>query len=583
FLTERGSVKRSEAKIFLLDNHPTDEGVSSSTITDIENRLLKAALMPITAPAKVLVSRKSGVMDIGTQSSDYLLPKETKLSADVVTSNPIAPASFMPATTNKFPAVQLKTSVVVEAHPTKNDKNGRNKSNQKQKLADSAVKSSATIPVSTNLNSCTTAVPTTSSLFAADAITKQIPAVESSMNVSKTAVVNQEKHDNIAFSFKNLDVPSAAKNDIASQGIANIASSKPDGTFGATQKISLTKSNETSLGSVESTTLKSLTKISEPVVTSSTTATTIDKTSTQSTEIASTSNEIAATDSTVSMVTPKSSSSKTDVSFSFKLPAEGNQQASPSGVLVGASTTSAATANSHSKDLEVMGDDGMMEAEGTSIAPTALFSSSLSFGLENAVSNSNSTQNVFSSGLKFLQSAQPQTSSLFGSTAAGNKSTSVFGSGVSTTASGSGGFFSRTQQSNVPSSAFSFNSAANSFGSSSLFASKPTTGSTFGGAPSFGSKPAFGSPSPLASAFSQQRSQNAASATTAFSNFAKTSTVGFGSLAASQQQQSSVSVFGGSGFGALAQQPQKSSIFGGALSEFYDWALSENNLLETLW
>lgn len=49
-------------------------------------------------------------------------------------------------------------------------------------------------------------------------------------------------------------------------------------------------------------------------------------------------------------------------------------------------------------------------------------------------------------------------------------------------------------------------------------------------------------------------------------SFAKTSTVGFGSLAASQQQQSSVSVFGGSGFGALAQQPQKSSIFGGGLN-----------------
>lgn len=73
-------------------------------------------------------------------------------------------------------------------------------------------------------------------------------------------------------------------------------------------------------------------------------------------------------------------------------------------------------------------------------------------------------------------------------------------------------------------------------------------------------------------------------------SFAKTSTVGFGSLAASQQQQSSV--FGGSGFGALAQQPQKSSIFGGGLNSsitnrfsilyyddyiFYciqDWALS---------
>ncbi|VDP13488.1 unnamed protein product [Onchocerca flexuosa] len=221
-----------------------------------------------------------------------------------------------------------------------------------------------------------------------------------------------------------------------------------------------------------------------------------------------------------------------------------------------------------SKDLDTIGDEGMMEAEGTSTAPTTLFSSSLSFGLGSAVSNPNATQNVFGSGLKFLSSAQPQTASLFGNTGIGNKGKSVFNAAGSTTSSNSSGLFNRTQQANGTSSiSFSFSSVANSPNSSSLFGTKSmSSGTTFGGAPSFGSKPVFGSPSPLASAFGQQRSQHIPPTTTAFSNFAKTSTVGFGSLAASQQQQSSSSVFGGSGFGALAQQPQKSSIFGGGLN-----------------
>lgn len=104
----------------------------------------------------------------------------------------------------------------------------RFQSNQKQKLTDSAIKSSTTLPPFTNLSSCTAAVPTTSSLFATSAITKQIPAVESSTNISKTAVVNQDKHDDITFSFKNLDTPSVTKNDISSQGTANVTPSKPD-------------------------------------------------------------------------------------------------------------------------------------------------------------------------------------------------------------------------------------------------------------------------------------------------------------------------------------------------------------------
>lgn len=57
FLTQRGSVRQSEAKIVLLDMYPHEDGerISNSTLTDIENRLLEAALMPIKTPAKLLV------------------------------------------------------------------------------------------------------------------------------------------------------------------------------------------------------------------------------------------------------------------------------------------------------------------------------------------------------------------------------------------------------------------------------------------------------------------------------------------------------------------------------------------------
>ncbi|CAG9539547.1 unnamed protein product [Cercopithifilaria johnstoni] len=541
FLTQRGPVKKSEAKIVVLDvhSHEADEGISNLTITDIENRLLDAALMPIKTPAK-------RVMDIGTQSPNYLLSKEMKSPRDVTASIPV---SFMSSGTDPL-TVQF---------------------NQTQKLAESAaINSSTTLPSFMNLSSSTTTVPTASISLATDTVVKQLP--ESSTNVPETMAMNQEQqHGDITFSFKNLDTPSAARNDVSSQGTAsctNITPSRRDKTSTATQKIFSMKNNGTDLGSfVPATTSESLTNISVTAAPGLTTITKADKTSTQNSEISRTSNEVAVTDSTTSMTNSKTSGSETNVSFTFKVPVAGNQQTTSAPIgSTGDGAASTTTVELQSKDLDVIGDDGMMEAEGTSTAPTTLFSSSLSFGMGSTVSNANSSQNVFGSGLKFLPSTQTQTSSLFGSAGAGKKSTSVFDSGGSATSFGSGGLFSQTQQSNAAPSTFSFSSAPNSFNSSSLFGSKSSTGSTtFGGAPSFGSKPAFGSPSPLVSAFGQQRSQNAASITTGFSNFAKTSTVGFGSLAASQQQQSS-SVFGGSGFGALAQQPQKSSIFGGGLN-----------------
>ncbi|EJW70443.1 hypothetical protein WUBG_18651 [Wuchereria bancrofti] len=117
----------------------------------------------------------------------------------------------------------------------------------------------------------------------------------------------------------------------------------------------------------------------------------------------------------------------------------------------------------------------MMEAEGTSSAPTTVFSSSLSFGLESAASSVNTTQNIFGSGLKFLSSAQPQTASVFRNASSANKGSSVFDANGPAT-SGGGGLFSRMQQSNAASStSFSFGSAANSHSSSSLFGTRPAS------------------------------------------------------------------------------------------------------------
>uniref|UniRef100_A0A0R3RFK5 ANAPC4_WD40 domain-containing protein n=1 Tax=Elaeophora elaphi TaxID=1147741 RepID=A0A0R3RFK5_9BILA len=67
FLTQRGPVKQTEAKIIVLDIHSneTNEKISNSAITDIENRLLEAALMPIKTPAKLLVSGGFRIFHLG--------------------------------------------------------------------------------------------------------------------------------------------------------------------------------------------------------------------------------------------------------------------------------------------------------------------------------------------------------------------------------------------------------------------------------------------------------------------------------------------------------------------------------------
>ncbi|KAM3728490.1 Nuclear pore complex protein [Dirofilaria immitis] len=525
FLTQRGPVKQSEAKIVLLDNHSheADEeisnSISNSTITDIENRLLEAALMPIKTPAKL-------VMDIGTQSSDYLFFKEAKSYVDMVISTPIISKSFTSSETDKPLTIR---------------------SNHFQKIAESDLNSSAAPSSFMNLSSSTAAIPTTSSLFATNAIVKQSPAEKSSKTVPETVALCQVQPSDITFSFKNLDAPSTARNNISSR-----------------EKTSTIMQKTASIGSAI--TSESLTNISAAAVSSSTTTTEIDRTSTQNFGTSKTNKEMAIIDSSPTSTTAsKTLSAETNVSFTFKLPAAGNQQTASSQADF-VSDAINTMIESQSKDFDVLGDDGMMEAEGTSTVPTTLFSSSLSFGLENAISNPNATQNVFGSGLKFLPSAQSQTASLFGNADAGNKNISAF-SAAGPTTSNDGRLFSRMQQSNATSTSFSFSSVANPHSSSCLFGTKSTTSvTTFGSTPSFGSKPVFGSPSPLVSAFSQQRFQHTAPTTTAFSNFAKTSTVGFGSLAASQQQQSSVSVFGGSGFGAVAQQPQKNTIFGGGLN-----------------
>lgn len=50
-------MKQSEAKIIVLNTHSHEagEGIPNSTLTDIENRLLEAALMPLKTPTKLLV------------------------------------------------------------------------------------------------------------------------------------------------------------------------------------------------------------------------------------------------------------------------------------------------------------------------------------------------------------------------------------------------------------------------------------------------------------------------------------------------------------------------------------------------
>uniref|UniRef100_A0A915AGU6 Nuclear pore complex protein Nup214 n=1 Tax=Parascaris univalens TaxID=6257 RepID=A0A915AGU6_PARUN len=255
------------------------------------------------------------------------------------------------------------------------------------------------------------------------------------------------------------------------------------------------------------------------------------------------------------------------VSFTFKLPATVQKQLSPS-------TTSVSQEASVSNSM----DEGMMDEEGPSAISSNLFSSSLSLGLGGTNSKSgNAVKNVFGGGLT-LGTTSPS-SSLFGD-AANSSTGSVFGGAVQSafqtnvtrTSSIFGGLTAATttqQQQSTPSFSFSAALAKPQQVTTSAFGAKPVVGgtTTFGGAPAFGAKPTFGSPSPLASAFGQGRAaQPAVAASGGFSAFAHGGSSGFGALAASQQAQKS-SVFGGSGFAALAQQqPAKSSIFGGAFS-----------------
>uniref|UniRef100_A0A1I8E9P2 ANAPC4_WD40 domain-containing protein n=1 Tax=Wuchereria bancrofti TaxID=6293 RepID=A0A1I8E9P2_WUCBA len=189
FLALRGPVKQSEAKIVVFDSHEALDCVSNSTITAIENRLLEAALMPIKTPTKL-------VMDIGTQSSDYLLSKEAKSSTHMITSIPTTSAGYMSDGANKSLA-----------------------SNQFQKLTESAVNLSITSSSFVNLSSSTT-LPATSSCFSTEAVMKQLPTGESFTKIPETVTLNEEHPGDVTFSFKNLDTPSTATNDVSSRGTA---------------------------------------------------------------------------------------------------------------------------------------------------------------------------------------------------------------------------------------------------------------------------------------------------------------------------------------------------------------------------
>uniref|UniRef100_A0A1I8EUB2 Uncharacterized protein n=1 Tax=Wuchereria bancrofti TaxID=6293 RepID=A0A1I8EUB2_WUCBA len=390
------------------------------------------------------------VINIGTQSSDYLLSKETKSSTHMITFIPTTSAGYMSDGTNKSLA-----------------------SNQFQKLTESAVNLSIT---SSSFSSTT--IPTTSSCFSTEAVIKRLPIGESFTKIPETVTLDEEQPGHVTFSFKNLDTPSTATYDVSSRGTAfctvntaNIFDYNPT----VAQKIFSMKSKEnetTSVGPV--TTSESLTNIFATIASSSTTATATDRTSTKNSEISNTNNETTVANSSALRTTSKISDSKTNISFTFKLPTAENQQTASAvnGSVNGGNTST--TVELQPKDLDI--------------------------DLESAASSVNTTQNIFGSGLKFLSSAQPQIASAFRNASSVNKGSSVFDANGPAT-SGGGGLFSRMQQSNAASStSFSF-----------------ATSTTFGGAPSFDSKPVFGSPSLVVSAFGQQRPQHVISATTAFS------------------------------------------------------------------
>lgn len=99
--------------------------------------------------------------------------------------------------------------------------------NQAQKLDESTVNPSTTLS-SMTLSSSRAPVPTTSSSFATDTIIKQLPVKESSTHVLETVALNQKQNADITFSFKNLDVPSTAKNDISSQKTDSCTNTTPN-------------------------------------------------------------------------------------------------------------------------------------------------------------------------------------------------------------------------------------------------------------------------------------------------------------------------------------------------------------------
>lgn len=261
--------------------------------------------------------------------------------------------------------------------------------------------------------------------------------------------------------------------------------------------------------------------------------------------------------------------STSPVSFSFVLPGSTSQTNPP--VSSAASNTAAQTTI----------DEGMMDEEGSSAATTNLFSSSLSLG--SSSSNTNSLKNIFGGTMKLggATAASSGTSNLFGG-AASRQASSVFGGGSNTvqrTGAPCSSLFGgnpavSTSATSSPASTFSFSAALaqpeRQQNPSSLFSSNATGGTaTFGGAPTFGSRPTFGAASPLVSSTFGQTRPAAVPSSGGFSAFSRGNTLGFGALAAASQQQSSgSSLFGGTGFGALAAQSQSgtSSIFGGGVN-----------------
>uniref|UniRef100_A0AAF5PKE7 Uncharacterized protein n=1 Tax=Wuchereria bancrofti TaxID=6293 RepID=A0AAF5PKE7_WUCBA len=187
------------------------------------------ALATIVAYTAVIVFETKGfsltlaqksVMDIGTQSSDYLLSKEAKSSTHMITSIPTTSAGYMSDGANKSLAVQAGFSSRIWGKMLKIEFFIiTTYSNQFQKLTESAVNLSITSSSFVNLSSSTT-LPATSSCFSTEAVMKQLPTGESFTKIPETVTLNEEHPGDVTFSFKNLDTPSTATNDVSSRGTA---------------------------------------------------------------------------------------------------------------------------------------------------------------------------------------------------------------------------------------------------------------------------------------------------------------------------------------------------------------------------